>query len=415
MVVEYPLILNIFSKWNDKYHDLVFFNFFYYLLDKYVINDNTGKVQRAFSFNNICMKRRYSLKLGKPFGIMVSIHWTFSLLIAWIVFITVRQGLGTTQVLMHILFILVLFMCVVLHEFGHSLTAIKLGGKVKSITLLPIGGMANITEMPEKPRDEFLVSAAGPMVNIVIAGILWLYLGLFRTVDVDQMEFTSITFNNFPVMLLAANLFIVAFNLIPAFPMDGGRLFRSALAMRMSKLKATSIAKDIGQVFAVMFIFAGLFLNPFLIIIGLFVFLGARGEYEMMRYKDLLNNYTVKDIIITDYEKLDENESLEKAAEKLAHISNRGHVITSNGKYAGILTKNYLIKGLSIHGKEGTIKDVMNINIESIDIDMTLFDAYKHMQANKYDMIPVKENDKFKGVLDMENINEFFMIQKAMH
>ncbi len=361
------------------------------------------------------MNSRYSLNLGKPFGIKVSVHWTFSLLIAWIVFITVRQGLGTTQVLMHVFFILVLFLCVVLHEFGHSLTAIKLGGKVKSITLLPIGGMANITEMPENPRDEFLISAAGPMVNIVIAGLLWIYLGLFHTVDTDQMEFTTITFSNFPVILLAANLFIVAFNLIPAFPMDGGRLFRSALAMKMNRLKATRIAKDIGQIFAVMFIFAGLFFNPFLIIIGFFVFLGAKGEYEMMRYKDILNNYTVKDILMTDYERMDENDSLEDAAEKHAHTSNRGYVITADGKYAGILTKNALIKGLSVYGKKGRIKDVMNENIESVKPDMTLFDVYKNMQLNKYDMVPVKENEKFKGVLDIENINEFFMIQRAMN
>jgi Zn-dependent protease len=360
------------------------------------------------------MKSRYSLNLGKPFGIKVTVHWTFSLLIIWIVYIALRQGLGFSQILMHILFILTLFLCVVLHEFGHSLVAIKLGGKVKSITLLPIGGMANITEMPERPRDEFLVSAAGPLVNIIIAGILWIYLGVFHSPDLEQLDYTAVTIANFPVILLAANLFIVAFNLIPAFPMDGGRLFRSGLAMKMSKLKATRIASDVGKVFAVIFIFAGLFFNPFLIIIGFFVFLGAKGEYEMMRYQDILNNYTVRDIILTDYEKLEENETLEVAADKLAHISNRGYVITSNGEFRGLLTKNYLIKGLSVYGKNGIIKDVMNENIEPVDPDMTLFDVYKNMQLKKYEMVPVKHNGKFEGVLDLENLNEFFMIRQAM-
>ena len=359
------------------------------------------------------MKSRFSLNLGKPFGIKVSVHWTFSLLIVWIIFITVNQGLEPVQILMHILFVLALFACVLLHEFGHSLTAIKLGGKVQSITLLPIGGMANISEMPEKPKDEFIVSAAGPLVNIIIAGILWLYLTFISSADLAELEYRVITANNFLVMLLAANLFIVAFNLIPAFPMDGGRLFRSALAVYMSKLKATKIAKDIGQIFAIMFIFAGFFLNPFLIVIGFFIFLGARGEYEMMKYRDILNNFTVKDIIKTDYEELDENESLGTAAEKLAHISNRGFVIKSGGEYAGILTKNDLIKGLNLYGKEGSIKEVVNENIEKVNPGMTLFDVFKKMQMNRYDIVPVLDNDKFKGILDLESINEFFLIQNA--
>jgi Zn-dependent protease/predicted transcriptional regulator len=357
---------------------------------------------------------RYSLNLGKPFGIRVSVHWTFSLLIAWIVLISVRQDLGITQILMHILFILTLFLCVALHELGHSLTAIRLGGQVQSIILLPIGGLANITEMPEKPRDEFLISAAGPMVNIIIAGILWIYLSLFHPAEAAQIDLQAITFNNFPYMLLAANLFIVAFNLIPAFPMDGGRLFRSALAMKMNRMKATRIAMDIGQVFAVIFIFTGLFFNPFLILIGFFVLLGARGEYEMMKYKYILNNYTVRDILKTDYEKLDQHETLGVAAEKLTSAANRGFVITSGGNYAGILTRNALLRGLNVYGKNGIIKEVMATNVEPVHPDMTLFDVYRNMQMNKYDMVPVRENEEFKGVLDLENINEFFMIQKAM-
>ncbi len=200
------------------------------------------------------MNTKYSLNLGKPFGIKVSIHWSFSLLIVWIVFITMRQGLETLQILMHILFVLTLFVCIVLHEFGHSLVAIKFGGEVHSITLLPIGGMANITKMPEKPKEEFLVSLAGPAVNIVIAALLWLYLHYFQPVSFDEMDFSYITRTNFPAMLLAANVFIVAFNLIPAFPMDGGRLFRSALSVWMSRMEATRIAKNIGQVFAIIFL-----------------------------------------------------------------------------------------------------------------------------------------------------------------
>ncbi len=359
------------------------------------------------------MKSRYSLSLGKPFGIRVSVHWTFSLLILWIILISIGRGLETPQIIMHLLFVMALFVCVVLHELGHSLAAIKLGGKVDSITLLPIGGMAHLSKMPEKPKDEFLVSAAGPLVNVLIAALLWIYLAVFRTIDVHDLEFETITGNNFLFLLLAANLFIVVFNLIPAFPMDGGRLFRSALSIRMSRLKATQIAKDIGQVFAILFIVAGLFFNPFLVIIGFFVLLGAKGEYEMIKYQDVLKNFTVKDIIKTEFAELELTDTLETAAQKLVQISDNGFVIRSGGDFAGILTKNDLINGLNTHGREASIEDVMQTDIESVDSGTPLFDVYQDMQKKRNYLLPVVDKGEFKGILDLENLNEFFLIKKA--
>lgn len=360
------------------------------------------------------MSKRYSLRLGKPFGIKVSVHWTFSLLIAWVIFVAVRQGLNTEQVLMHVLFILTLFVCVVLHEFGHSLVAIKYGGEVKSITLLPIGGMANITKMPEKPRHEFLVSLSGPLVNIVIAALLWGYLSGYRNVNFGEVDYQYITQSNFWVMLLAANLFIVAFNLIPAFPMDGGRLFRSALSIWMTRIKATRVAKNIGQIFAVLFIIAGLFGNPFLIIIGFVVYLGAKGEYESIKYETILSEYKVSDVLISNYEELDPESTLGEAAQKLQHIANRGFVVKENGQFRGIVTQHNLIKGLSAYGKDGKIKTIVSDGNEKIKSDMNIFDAFKTMHQKKLDMVPVWENDVFAGILDSENLNEFFLIKKAL-
>ncbi len=360
------------------------------------------------------MDSKYSLNLGKPLGIKVFIHWTFSLLIAWIVFITMRQGLETAQILMHILFILTLFVCVVLHEFGHSLVALKFGGEVHSIILLPIGGMANITKMPEKPKEEFLVSLAGPLVNIVIAAVLGLYLYYLQPGSFDEMEFSYITSKNFPAMLLAANLFIVAFNLIPAFPMDGGRLFRSALSIWMSRMEATRIAKNIGQIFAIIFIIAGLYINPFLIIIGFFVLLGARGEYEIVKYQNVLDEHKVKEIVLTDYEVLAPDDTLGKAIEKLQHISGRGFVVKSGENYKGLLTQRDLINGLGDFGREGKVEDVMNKDILEVDPDMSIFKAFKYMRTHRYDMAPVMHKNEFKGILDSDNINEFFMIRRAL-
>lgn len=357
---------------------------------------------------------RGSLNLGRLFGIRVSIHWTFSLLIIWIVTISISRGMDTIQILMQILFILSLFVCVVLHEFGHSLVAIKLGGEVNSITLLPIGGMAHMARMPEKPKEEFLVSAAGPLVNIFIAGLLWVYLAVFQTTDWQQMDFEVITGRNFAFMLLAANLFIVAFNLIPAFPMDGGRLFRSALAIKMNRIKATEIAKNIGQVFAVFFILAGLFINPFLVIIGIFILLGAKGEYEMIKYQDVLNNYSVTDILKKEYATLGLEDTLGTAADKLVQISDNGFVILSEGQYKGILDKNDLIKGLNLLGKQGKIKEVIRWDIQAVNKEKPLFDVYQEMQKSHNRILPVFSGEQFLGILDIENIHELFMIREAL-
>lgn len=359
------------------------------------------------------MSKSYSLNIGKPFGIRVSIHWTFLMLIAWVIAIGLVRELTISQILMHILFVLAVFACIVLHELGHSLTAIKYGGKVKGITLLPIGGMANMTKMPETPREDFMVSAAGPLVNIVIAGVIWLAVSIFGTVDFKAIEFDTITPNNFLLLLVAVNLFIVAFNLIPAFPMDGGRIFRAALSVKMSKVEATRVAKNIGQFFAVAFIITGLFVNPFLVVIGIFIFIGAKAEYEMMRYQDALHDYTVADIIISDYIVLHIDDTLQKAADTLVHSSDNGFMVASDYGYQGVLTKDNLIEGLTRYGKEGKVKDAMNTNVKPVSPDTPLLKVFQEMKQNRCLILPVFSNGKLKGILDLEKIHEFILIQKA--
>ena len=223
-----------------------------------------------------------NLNLGSISGIKIKIHWTFFFLIAWIVFDELKRGGSSESILFNIAFVLAVFLCVVLHELGHALTAKRFGVKTEKITLLPIGGMASFDKIPESPKQEFLIVIAGPLVNVVIAILLYFIIPvkeLFNQSFTDAYGiFASFSFQNFLFFLFIVNVGLVIFNMIPAFPMDGGRLLRALLAMKINRAKATQIASGIGQFIAVVFLLIGLLYNPFLIFIALFIFLGAYGE-----------------------------------------------------------------------------------------------------------------------------------------
>ncbi len=356
---------------------------------------------------------KYSLSLGKPFGIKVAIHWTFLLLILWVVAVTVGQGAETSQILLSVLFILVLFVCVTLHEFGHSLAARRYGIETKSITLLPIGGMANIEGMPEKPKQEIIVTLSGLMVNVVIALILWVVISALPGYSFDT-DFTKITGENFLILLMYVNLFVVAFNLIPAFPMDGGRILRAALSFRFDRVKATKYSMMAGQVFGALFALIGLFINPFLFIIGVFVFLGAQFEYKQVKFRSLLHNYKAKDIIMKDYSVLDPGDSLKKAVDMLLETRQTGFLVKKDGDYVGILVRDNIINGLSKHGEEVKVGEVMNKDFRKIEAETLLRDIFQDMQKQKLDFLPVFEDGKLIGVIDQENIQEFILVQSAL-
>src|SRR5512133_183850 len=219
---------------------------------------------------------KWQWKLGKFAGIDVYVHATFLLLIGWVGYSHWLEHHNWGEVLSGILFILALFLCVVLHEYGHALTARKYGIKTRDITLYPIGGVARLERMPDKPIEELWVALMGPAVNVVIAAALFAYL--FVTNSLVPVNELTVASGSFLVRLMAVNISLVLFNLIPAFPMDGGRVLRALLAMRMEYVRATQVAANIGQGMAFLLGFIGLFGNPFLLFIALFVWIGASQE-----------------------------------------------------------------------------------------------------------------------------------------
>ena len=225
------------------------------------------------------MRRRWSLKIAEPFGIGVYVHVTFLLIVGWVALLQVRAGGGAAAVAGSLAFVLAIFGCVVLHELGHALAARRFGIRTRDIILLPIGGVARLERMPDDPRQELVVALAGPAVNVGIATALGLWLWL--TGSLVSADRVGLLIGPFLERLLAVNVVLVLFNLVPAFPMDGGRVLRALLALRIGPLRATRLAAGLGKALAVVFGVVGFFFNPFLLFIALFIWSGAAQEVAM--------------------------------------------------------------------------------------------------------------------------------------
>jgi len=231
---------------------------------------------------------RNSLRLGTLFGIPVNLHWTFLLLLGFVAFSQAFAYGSVSAALGGVVFVSAIFGCVVLHEFGHALAARRYGIATRDVTLLPIGGVARLERMPDDPRQELVVALAGPAVNVVIAGLLGIWLVL---TGFGAASGLSLTGGSFVARLLSVNLALVVFNMLPAFPMDGGRVLRALLARRLSYVRATDLAAKIGRGMAVLFAIAGLLWNPMLILIALFVWTGAGKEAEMVRRREAFSGW----------------------------------------------------------------------------------------------------------------------------
>jgi Zn-dependent protease len=229
----------------------------------------------------------WSFPIGSIKGTVIRIHLTFVLFLLWIGGAHYAQG-GSQAAMEGVLFMVLLFACVLLHEFGHVFAARRYGVQTPDITLLPIGGVARLERIPEKPSQELVVALAGPAVNVVIAALLFLALG-------GMPSMASMEVDNPGVSLLArlasVNVFLVLFNLIPAFPMDGGRALRALLATRMGYSRATQIAASIGQAVAFALGLLGLFGNPLLIFIALFVYLAASSEAHAVQLREVSRGF----------------------------------------------------------------------------------------------------------------------------
>jgi Zn-dependent protease/predicted transcriptional regulator len=355
---------------------------------------------------------KWSWKIGEFAGIGLFIHATFPLLIAFVALPALIYGGDVMEALASVAFILVLFVCVVLHEYGHALAARHYGIKTQDITLLPIGGVARLERMPEKPWQEFVVAAAGPLVNVAIAAILFVVM-LFAGVTVPSLGF-GLGNESFLERLFTINIVLVLFNLIPAFPMDGGRILRAILAMRLDYAKATRYAALLGQGIAVLFAIAGFFVNPLLVVTALFIFMGAQGETQMAQQRSKMNGFTAGQAMRTNVRALAPYEWLSSAVDSLMSTAQQDYPIVENGRVVGILTRDNLLKGLHQFGAHVPIAQVMRSGVTTVEADQSLASASETMQANEMMSVPVTQRGMLVGMLTFESIREFLMLQKVL-
>ena len=356
-----------------------------------------------------------NLSLGRVSGIKIIIHWTFFFLIAWIVFDNFKRGGNTESVVFNIAFILAVFLCVVLHELGHSLMAKRFGIKTEKITLLPIGGMASLERLPESPKQEFMVVIAGPLVNVFISVLLYF---LVPIQDFIQLNFTEtfevlIRYNlqSFLFFLFLVNVGLVIFNLIPAFPMDGGRMLRAFLALKIGRVKATEITSNLGLSIAILFFLIGLLYNPFLIFISLFIFLGSLGENQMVKHLSLLDGHTVEEAMLLNITVFKPQDSIDVVVNKILSGTETNFVVVEDHIVKGVLHHKTIIENSN---KRLLVKSIMDTTFKTVKDTDNLKTIYKLIYNDKQELFPVVNNGKLLGAIDPTNLNEYILLQSKL-
>ena len=356
-----------------------------------------------------------NLNLGSVSGIKIVVHWTFFFLIAWIVFSELKHNSNTSSIIFNLVLLLAVFVCVVLHELGHALMAKHFGIYTQKITLLPIGGMASLERIPESPKQELLITLAGPIINIIIASILYLIIPVNQIMELnftESFEFLSaFTLQNFLFYLYIVNVGLVIFNLIPAFPMDGGRILRAILAMNMNRVKATQTASSIGQFIAVIFLLLGLLYNPFLVLIALFIFLGAYGENKIVQHLALLKGHSVEEAMLINITTFSPEDSIDLVVNKIISSTETNFVIVEDRKVKGVLYHKDIINNSN---KNVLVKDVMKTVFKTVKYTDDLKEIYKIVFTEKKSFIPVLKQDKLVGVIDATNLNDYILLQAKL-
>ena len=361
-----------------------------------------------------------TIRLLKYDNIPVFIHWSFSFIFLWVFYNGYRHHLGWEQIIFLTTLLLALFGCVTLHEFGHALMAKRFGINTKDIVLSPIGGIARLDSIPNNPSQEFKIAIAGPAVNVGIALALSPYF-LFFPFSNLMTFFGEIDINYQPSLLeifipglIGMNLILAVFNMLPAFPMDGGRVFRALLSTKLSRLLATRIATVVGQLFAVGLVIWGFYQgNIITSFVGVFVFLAATQEFKHVKFENLIAQYKVSDLIRYDYTSFLPSTTLREVRDKINHgLENRFLVIDEDGDLKGVIHEEFVLDVGQLDHLDEIIEPMVSQNFTYLSLDDNLNDVYKLMQSKGYYLLPVKSENEIVGVIDSKMLNQFLRKMK---
>jgi Zn-dependent protease len=355
---------------------------------------------------------RWSYRIGRIAGTEIKVHVTFVLLVVWWAVMGYEEG-GPSGALLSALSLLALFACILLHEFGHILMARRFGVRTPDVILLPIGGVARLERIPEEPRQELLIALAGPAVTLAIIAVLQLPLQFSgSTVAVGQLE----PGEPFLALLRDVNIYLLLFNLIPAFPMDGGRVLRALLASRMGMVRGTRIAATLGQMFAMAGGLYGITAGrPILILIAFFVFLGANAEASAVETRAAGEGLQVGQMMVTDFRSIPVHATLSQAADLLLSGEQREFPVVDNlGRTEGILTRDNLIRGLSQRGPGSTVSEAMTADVPLIPPTLGFQEALERLRASRLPALPVVDgNGALVGLLTLDNITDLLLVRRA--
>lgn len=354
---------------------------------------------------------RWTFRLGRIAGIVIYVHATFLLLIAWVAFSQWTVAHDAPAVVNGVAFTIALFACVLIHELGHALAARHFGIGTRDITLLPIGGMSRLERMPRAPVQEFWVAAAGPATSVLIALALGAVVAV--TAGFTPLPQLGVAEGPFVERLAFANILLAVFNLVPAFPMDGGRVLRALFAMRVDYARATRWAAAIGQGVALLFLLLGLTSSPILVLIALFIWLGAAQEAGIVQMREAVTGIPVAEAMRTDLATLSPDDLVERARELTLHRAQHDFPVVAGGTVVGVLTGGDLLRALGAR-PQARVADVMHARFKTAEAAETLDVVLARLEESDCQVLPVLHDGRLVGLVSLESLGEFLRIQAAV-